>query len=61
MAERKRDYYEVLGVARDADADTIKKAYRKLAMKWHPDPPRPTPCCPTRRSVRPMTASATRA
>ena len=37
MAERKRDYYEVLGVARDADADTIKKAYRKLAMKWHPD------------------------
>lgn len=37
MAEQKRDYYEVLGVARDADADTIKKAYRKLAMKWHPD------------------------
>lgn len=37
MAEQKRDYYEVLGVARDADADAIKKAYRKLAMKWHPD------------------------
>ena len=37
MADKKRDYYEVLGVARDADADTIKKAYRKLAMKWHPD------------------------
>jgi molecular chaperone DnaJ len=33
----KRDYYEVLGVARDADEDTIKKAYRKLAMKYHPD------------------------
>ena len=33
----KRDYYEVLGVARDADEDTIKKAYRKLAMKHHPD------------------------
>ena len=33
----KRDFYEILGVARDADADTIKKAYRKLAMKFHPD------------------------
>lgn len=32
-----RDYYDVLGVARDADDTTIKKAYRKLAMKYHPD------------------------
>ena len=36
MAE-KRDYYEVLGVERNADADTIKKAYRKAAIKYHPD------------------------
>lgn len=32
-----RDYYETLGVAREADADAIKKAYRKLAMQYHPD------------------------
>ena len=31
------DYYQRLGVAKDADADTIKKAYRKLAMQYHPD------------------------
>src|SRR5271166_1159829 len=33
----KRDYYEVLGVERQAGADDIKKAYRKLATKYHPD------------------------
>ncbi|RPH56207.1 MAG: molecular chaperone DnaJ, partial [Acidobacteria bacterium] len=33
----KRDYYEVLGVARDANDQQIKSAYRKLALKHHPD------------------------
>ena len=37
MATKKRDYYEVLGLNRDASEEDIKKAYRKLAMKHHPD------------------------
>ena len=37
MADNKRDYYEVLGIGKDASADDIKRAYRKAAMKYHPD------------------------
>jgi len=33
----KRDYYEVLGVGKTASADDIKRAYRRMAMKYHPD------------------------
>jgi len=37
MAVEFKDYYETLGVARDADDDVLRKAYRKLARKYHPD------------------------
>src|ERR1700739_1263116 len=37
MALAYKDYYEVLGVPRDADQDAIRRAYRKLARKYHPD------------------------
>ena len=33
----KRDYYEVLGISKSASADEIKRAYRKMAKKYHPD------------------------
>jgi molecular chaperone DnaJ len=37
MAQKRRDYYEVLGVPRDASMEEIKRAFRRLAMKYHPD------------------------
>ncbi len=37
MAQAKRDYYEVLGVAKDADEAAIKRAFKRLAIKYHPD------------------------
>lgn len=32
-----RDYYQILGVERDVDEDALKRAYKKAALKWHPD------------------------
>src|SRR3989304_8407473 len=37
MATQKADYYDILGVARNASADEVKRAFRRLAMQYHPD------------------------
>ena len=37
MTTNKRDYYDVLGISRNASDEDIKKAFRKLALKYHPD------------------------
>ena len=36
-SKKKRDYYEVLGLTKNSTSEDIKKAFKKLAIKWHPD------------------------
>lgn len=37
MSTKKRCFYEILGIEKTASGDQVKKAYKKLAIKWHPD------------------------
>ena len=37
LSEKEKDYYEVLGLSKDCSQADIKKAYRRMAVKWHPD------------------------
>ena len=57
MSTTKRCYYETLEVERDADDNKLKAAFRKLAMKWHPDRDPEEDCPPaksaSRKSTRP--------
>ena len=43
-----KDYYKVMGLTNEATADEVKKAYRRLAMKYHPDRNRNNPDCEER-------------
>ena len=64
----KRDYYEVLGLRKGASEDEIKKAYRQMAKKYHPDlnpgdkeAEARFKCCPTRRKKRGTISTGRRA